>query len=58
MKGLVVVVRGRSNDFMADVVFLLLAVGFFALCAGYVKLCDRIVGSDPDVPTEPEMVRS
>ena len=58
MKGLVLVVRGRSNDTMADVVFLLLAVGFFALCAGYVKLCDRIVGPDPDVPTEPEMGRA
>ena len=34
---------------MADVVVLLLTLGFFALCAGYVKLCDRIVGADPDV---------
>lgn len=33
---------------MADVVFLLLTLGFFARCAGYVKLCDRIVGADPD----------
>ena len=48
MKGLAGVVCRASNDVMADVVFLLLALGFFSLCAGYVKLCDRIVGADPD----------
>ncbi len=37
---------------MADVVVLLLTLGFFALCAGYVKLCDRIVGADPDVGSQ------
>jgi hypothetical protein len=31
---------------MADLVFLLLALAFFALCAGYVQLCDRILGPD------------
>ena len=32
---------------MADVLFLLLTAAFFALCVGYVRLCDRIVGPDP-----------
>ncbi len=33
---------------MPDLVFLAIATGFFALCALYVNLCDRIIGPDPD----------
>ena len=35
---------------MADVVMILVTVGFFALCSKYVSLCDRIIGSDADAP--------
>lgn len=31
---------------MRDVLVLLMTVGFFGLCLGYIGLCDRIVGSD------------
>ena len=34
---------------MADLVFLGLTAAFFALCVGYVSLCDRILGPDPEV---------
>ncbi len=49
---------------MADIVFIAIALAFFALCALYVRWCDRIIGtdevvvvstvaaSDPDVITE------
>jgi hypothetical protein len=33
---------------LADLVFVLIVVAFFALAAGYVALCDRIIGPDPD----------
>jgi len=33
---------------MADVIFVALLLGFFALAVGLVKLCERIVGA-PDV---------
>jgi len=32
---------------MADLIFVALAVGFFAVCIGFVWVCDRIVGPDP-----------
>ena len=32
---------------MADVVFVVIILAFFALCVGYVKVCDRIIGPDP-----------
>jgi hypothetical protein len=35
---------------MADVVFILVIVGFFALCVGLVVGCDRIVRADWDSP--------
>ena len=35
---------------MADVVMIMVTVGFFALCSKYVSLCDRIIGSDADSP--------
>jgi hypothetical protein len=34
---------------LADIVFVLIVLAFFALAAGYVALCDRIIGPDPDV---------
>jgi hypothetical protein len=39
---------------MADVIFLVVTVAFFALCGLYVRGCDRIVQSteDLDGPTE------
>ena len=33
---------------MADLVFIAIVVVFFALCVGYVRVCDRIIG--PDAP--------
>lgn len=33
---------------MADVMFILVIVGFFALCAAFVVGCDRIVRSGDD----------
>jgi hypothetical protein len=35
---------------MADLLFLGVTMGFFCVCAGYVALCDRIVGIDPPPP--------
>jgi hypothetical protein len=32
---------------LVDLVFLLIVVAFFAVCVGYVRLCDRIIGPDP-----------
>ena len=32
---------------LVDLVFLVIMVAFFALCIGYVRLCDRIIGPDP-----------
>jgi hypothetical protein len=32
---------------VTDLVFILIAIAFFALCVGYVRLCDRIIGPDP-----------
>ena len=34
---------------MGDLVFILITVAFFALCVGYVRVCDRIIGPDPRV---------
>jgi hypothetical protein len=34
---------------MRDLVVLAVIVGFFALCAAYVRWCDRIIGPDPDL---------
>ena len=31
---------------MADLVFIVIVVAFFALCLGYVRLCDHIIGPD------------
>jgi hypothetical protein len=31
---------------MADIVFIAVALAFFALCAVYVRWCDRIIGPD------------
>ena len=39
---------------MADVFVTLFVVGFFGLCVAYVRACDRIVGSDRDLPVAEE----
>lgn len=31
---------------MADLIFVLVAVAFFAVCVAYVRACDRLVGRD------------
>ena len=31
---------------MADIVFVAIALAFFALCVLYVKWCDQIIGAD------------
>lgn len=33
---------------MADLLFILVTVAFFAVAAGFVSLCDRIIGPDSD----------
>jgi hypothetical protein len=40
---------------MADLLFLGVTMGFFCVCAGYVTLCDRIVGIDPPPPDHIEL---
>ena len=40
---------------MADLVFILITVAFFALCVGYVRVCDRIIGPDPRVERTDEV---
>jgi hypothetical protein len=32
---------------VTDLLFVAIAVAFFAVCVGYVRLCDRIIGPDP-----------
>jgi hypothetical protein len=32
---------------VTDLLFIAIAVAFFAVCVGYVRLCDRIIGPDP-----------
>ena len=32
---------------MADLLFVVITVAFFAVCVAYVRLCDRIIGPDP-----------
>jgi len=34
---------------MSDVIFLLTIIGFFLLCALYVKGCDRIIGNEVEI---------
>ena len=36
----------RKGPLVADLVFIVIVVAFFALCVGYVRLCDRIIGPD------------
>lgn len=33
---------------MADVLFLLITVAFFAICVAFVQLCDKIIGPDSE----------
>ncbi len=39
---------------MSDIIFIAIAVGFFAVCVAYTILCDRIIGPDP-VESEGEL---
>ena len=32
---------------MADILYVVVAVAFFALAAGFVRVCDHIIGPDP-----------
>jgi hypothetical protein len=32
---------------VADLLFVVITIAFFALCVAYVRLCDRIIGPDP-----------
>lgn len=41
---------------MADLVFVSIIIAFFALCAAYLKWCDRIIGPDEfDVVRDDEL---
>ena len=33
---------------MADLLFIAITIAFFALAAGFVKICDHIIGPDTD----------
>ena len=37
---------------MTDLLVILVTLAFFALCAGYVHLCDRVIGPD-DIAAAP-----
>jgi len=44
---------------MADVAFVLIIIAFFALAAGFVHVCDRIIGDDEEIVAEtPEHAES
>jgi hypothetical protein len=32
---------------VTDLLFIAIVLAFFALCVGYVRVCDRIIGPDP-----------
>jgi hypothetical protein len=34
---------------MADLLFIVMMIAFFALAVGLVRICDRIIGADEDV---------
>ena len=34
---------------MTDVLVVVVTLAFFALCAGYVHLCDRVIGPDEPI---------
>ena len=36
----------RKGPLVADLVFIVIVIAFFAVCVGYVRLCDRIIGPD------------
>jgi hypothetical protein len=38
---------------MADVIFVLVAVAFFAVCVAYVRACDRLVRSGEEASDAP-----
>jgi hypothetical protein len=33
---------------MTDVLFVLVLIAFFVACVGFVKVCERIIGPDPE----------
>jgi hypothetical protein len=35
---------------VADLLFVVITVAFFAICVAYVRVCDRIIGPDPAPP--------
>ncbi len=35
---------------MADLLFMVITIAFFAVCVAYVRVCDRIIGPDPAQP--------
>jgi hypothetical protein len=37
----------RRTDAMADILYVVVTVAFFALAAGFVRVCDHIIGPDP-----------
>lgn len=43
---------------MADVVFLAVALAFFALCVLYVLGCDKLIGREPATASEPYDART
>jgi hypothetical protein len=35
---------------VADLLFVVITIAFFAICVAYVGVCDRIIGPDPATP--------
>jgi hypothetical protein len=38
---------------VADLLFMVITIAFFAVCVAYVRLCDRIIGPDPAPSARP-----
>jgi hypothetical protein len=36
---------------MADVMFIVILIAFFGACVGFVRICDRVIGTDDVLST-------
>jgi hypothetical protein len=51
-------VKPDQEEIVGDLIFIAMVIAFFALAAGFVKLCDRIIGADPAPADEPPDART
>ena len=40
----------KGKQIVADLLFVVITIAFFAICVAYVRVCDRIIGPDPATP--------